>query len=97
MIQIDLPMPKGCDECPLNYDFCWCRGVEVGDNRDNEWPNDFDFSKRADWCPLKEKQETKCLNCIYEVARVTDFGIAKCVDGQWHDSTWFCANWELRE
>ena len=64
MIKIDLPMPDGCDECPFNFDYCWCRGVEKGDNRNNEWPSDFDFTTRPGWCPMKEQPEIiRCKEC----------------------------------
>ena len=91
MIQIDIPMPKGCDECPLNYDFCWCRGVEAGDNRDNEWPKDFDFTKRPGWCPLKDQPEiVRCKDCKYN----NPFGCMKLQIIVGDD--WFCADGERR-
>ena len=61
MLQIDLPMPEACDVCPLNYDFCWCKGFKS----DEEWEKvEDDWNKqvcegerRPEYCPLKEVKE----------------------------------------
>ena len=58
MLQIDLPMPEACFDCPLNYDFCWCKGFKS----DKEWEKYRDdwneqvceAKHRPEYCPLKE-------------------------------------------
>ena len=101
MIQIDLPMPDGCDECPFNYDYCWCRGVEAGNNRDNEWPSDFDFTKRPGWCPLKDQPEiVRCKDCKWWHESKTHKGYGDC--GQANGITlksfdWFCADGQRKD
>ena len=55
MLIIDRPMPEGCDVCPLMYDYIQCRALPEGcedDDAFHEW--DFDYTKRPEWCPLKE-------------------------------------------
>lgn len=50
MIQINMPMPKECGECPMrdeSYGFCALMGVYV----------DEDSLRRADECPLREVEE----------------------------------------
>lgn len=59
MIQIDLPMPQACDVCPLNYDFCWCKGFK--DNEFDKWSDDWndqvcEGERRPEYCPLKEQE-----------------------------------------
>lgn len=97
MIQIDIPMPDSCYDCPLNYDFCWCRGVEAGDNRNNEWPSDFDFSKQPDWCPLKEQPDiVRCKNCKH--GRLYEENSVDCeLNELAKDADWFCADGEHAE
>ena len=62
MIQIDLPMPEACDVCPLNYDFCWCKGFK--DNEFDKWSDDWNDQVcegecRPEYCPLKEVKENE--------------------------------------
>ena len=59
MLMIDKPMPEGCDVCPLMYDYIQCRALPEGcedDEAFHEW--DFDYTKRPDWCPLVEMNDT---------------------------------------
>ena len=51
MIQIDVPMPKNCSECPCNNDFINC-GVN-GKNFYEDGNADA-LDKRPEWCPIKE-------------------------------------------
>jgi len=56
MIQIDKPMPEGCDVCPLMYDYIQCNALPEGCEDDDDFNKDeFDWTKRPDWCPLKEQ------------------------------------------
>ena len=60
MIQIDKPMPKGCDVCPLMYDYIQCNALPEGCEDDDDFNNDgFDWTKRPDWCPLKDQEAVK--------------------------------------
>lgn len=62
MIQIDLPMPKACDVCPLNYDFGVCRGMNEDEWERNkkDWERQIcDGEQRPEYCPLKEQKPVK--------------------------------------
>ena len=54
MIQIDIPMPKNCGECPIcnEYLMCGvpCNGRGWGEND----VSDYFTNGRPEWCPLKE-------------------------------------------
>lgn len=64
MIQIDKPMPDGCDVCPLMYDYIQCNALPEGCEDDDDFNNyEFDWTKRPDWCPLKEI--VRCKDCIH--------------------------------
>lgn len=57
MIQIDKPMPEGCDVCPLMYDYIQCNALPEDCEDDDDFNNDeFDWTKRPDWCPLKDQE-----------------------------------------
>ena len=107
MIQIDLPMPEACDECPLNYDFCWCKGFK--DNEFDKWSDDWndhvcDRETRPEYCPLKEQEAfVRCKDCIYRgdkskcmVAVIAD---ANGIEPFMLDNRgeWFCADGEAKE
>ena len=57
MIQIDIPMPKSCGECPIcnEYLMCGvpCNGRGWGEND----VSDYYSNGRPEWCPLKEQKE----------------------------------------
>ena len=51
MVQIDMKMPKCCDDCPCSYDYIYCM---VGkDKIDIESSHE----KRMDFCPLVEVKD----------------------------------------
>ena len=56
MIQIDIPMPKNCGECPIcnEYLMCGvpCNGRGWGEND----VSDYFTNGRPEWCPLKEQE-----------------------------------------
>ena len=57
MIQIDKPMPDGCDVCPLMYDYIQCNALPEGCKDDDAFnEEEFDWTKRPEWCPLKEQE-----------------------------------------
>ena len=67
MILIDLPMPKACDVCPFNYDFCWCtafRNHDEWEKYSDDWNyHVYDRETRPEYCPLKEI--VRCKDCKY--------------------------------
>ena len=62
MIQIDIPMPKSCGECPIcnEYLMCGvpCNGRGWGENDVSDY-----FDGRPEWCPLKEPETELCDRC----------------------------------
>ena len=59
MILIDLPMPEACDVCPMNYDFGWCKAIDIDNPHFDEWGSEgFDYTTRSEYCPLKEQEAT---------------------------------------
>ena len=57
MLQVDLPMPKSCDVCPFNYDFCCCNAINAEDWKkvEDDWNwNVCERKDRPEYCPLKE-------------------------------------------
>lgn len=57
MIQIDKPMPEGCNVCPLMYDYIQCNALPEGCKDDDAMKRvGFDWTKRPEWCPLKERE-----------------------------------------
>ena len=58
MIQIDMPMPKNCIDCPACNEYLMCaipcNGRGCGENDVK------DFSQsRPEWCPMKDQTKTK--------------------------------------
>ena len=58
MIQIDMPMPKNCIDCPACNEYLMCA---IPCNGRGWGENDVkDFSQsRPEWCPMKEQTKTK--------------------------------------
>lgn len=58
MIQIDMPMPTNCIDCPACNEYLMC-AIPVNGRKWGE--NDVhDFSQsRPEWCPMKEHTKTK--------------------------------------
>ena len=85
MIQIDIPMPKNCGECPIcnEYLMCGvpCNGRGWGEND----VSDFYSNGRPEWCPLKEPQaETiECKMCGHRLQK------------DWSWCPW--CRWEIRQ
>ena len=56
MIQIDMPMPKNCLECPACNEYLMCaipvNGRKWGENDVREFGQG-----RPEWCPIKEQEE----------------------------------------
>ena len=93
MIQIDMPMPKNCIDCPACNEYLMCA---VPCNGRGWGENDVkDFSQnRPEWCPMKEQpQIVLCKDCKYGEAY--DDGGVIC-EAIWHDDDWFCADGERK-
>lgn len=79
MIQIDIPMPKNCGECPVCNELLMCgvpcngRGWGENDVRDY-------FSQgRPEWCPLKEQEAQKFF--VDESGKITPLPVVvRCKD-----------------
>ena len=58
MIQIDMPMPKNCLDCPACNEYLMCaipvNGRKWGENDVREFGQG-----RPEWCPMKEQTKTK--------------------------------------
>lgn len=62
MIQIDIEMPKTCNDCPCSYltegcysDYCQINGQDFNE----ETAENYGIYKRQKWCPLIEIKEDK--------------------------------------
>lgn len=67
MIQIDLPIPESCYDCPMNYDFSWCLALsrEEWEKYEDDWSLQVGKAEhRPEYCPLKEQPEIiMCKDC----------------------------------
>ena len=58
MIQIDMPMPENCFECPACNEYRMCaipvNGMGWGESHVREYKQ-----SRPEWCPLKEQEAIK--------------------------------------
>ena len=58
MIQIDMPMPNNCLDCPACNEYLMCaipvNGRKWGENDVREFSQN-----RPEWCPLKEQEKAK--------------------------------------
>ena len=91
MIQIDKPMPDGCDVCPLMYDYIQCNALPEGCKDDDAFNEEgFDWTKRPEWCPLKEI--VRCKDCKwFEMPRYGERGFCKNVE-LIRRTTFYCAD-----
>jgi len=62
MIQIDMPMPTNCLDCPACNEYLMCaipvNGRKWGENDVREFGQG-----RPEWCPLKEQETELCDRC----------------------------------
>lgn len=63
MIQIDMEMPKTCEECPMNYADLVCAGMyyilkdmDMVTKRIMADRFKVQYDVRPKWCPLKEEK-----------------------------------------
>lgn len=86
MIQIDMPMPKNCIDCPACNEYLMCA---IPCNGRGWGENDVkDFSQsRPEWCPLKDQpQIVRCKDCKHYMT------IHCTCDGCCISPDWFCAD-----
>ena len=83
MIQIDIPMPKNCGECPICNEYLMC-GVPCNGRGWGE--NDVSgFSgSRPTWCPMKENERLPIKSIMDETYGVTGGNCPTC--GNWIQS-----------
>ena len=95
MILIDRPMPKACNVCPCMYDYIQCTGLK--DNEHESLSACDDYTKRQEWCPLKEV--VQCKDCKYYDPQYCGEGFGWCTrNGIGHGThdEWFCADGERK-
>ena len=65
MIQIDIPMPKNCLDCPACNEYLMCA---IPCNGRGWGENDVkDFSQsRPEWCPMKEQEKLVDVDALRE-------------------------------
>ena len=79
MIQIDMPMPKNCIDCPACNEYLMCaipcNGRGWGENDVKEFSQ-----SRPEWCPMKEKEDVKPFHkCVgNEYTLIEDSGFDYC-------------------
>jgi hypothetical protein len=98
MIQIDMPMPTNCLDCPACNEYLMCaipvNGRKWGENDVREFGQG-----RPEWCPMQEQEAAvRCKDCKHWKSESDLFG--KCE--QWHlsgvySADWFCADGEKKE
>ena len=91
MIQIDMPMPKNCIDCPACNEYLMCAIPCNGRGWGENDVKDF-CQSRPEWCPMKEQpQIVRCKDCkkrdSWECWQYF-FGRIKIPDD------WFCADGE---
>lgn len=69
MIQIDMPMPTNCLDCPACNEYLTCaipvNGRQWGENDVREYGNG-----RPEWCPMKEQEAVvRCKDCKHYLAK----------------------------
>ena len=79
MIQIDMPMPKNCLDCPACNEYLTCAipvdGIKWGDNDVREFGQG-----RPEWCPMKEREAVKPKKAKYQPPMYTiyEYECEKC-------------------
>ena len=99
MIQIDMPMPTNCLDCPACNEYLMCaipcngRGWGENDVRDYS-------QSRPEWCPMKEQELVRCKDCKHGYLCEND---VRCENknnpamiGQHNSFDWFCADGERK-
>ena len=90
MIEIDMPMPKNCLDCPACNEYIMCAIPRAGAGWGANDVREFSQS-RPEWCPMKEQDViVRCKDCKHWW-----FGnyCDKHGKGQ-ENADWFCADGE---
>ena len=94
MILIDRPMPEACNVCPCMYDYIQCTALK--DNEHESLSACDDYTKRQEWCPLKEV--VQCKDCKH--GGLDFFGVNGywcSAHAEWHAGNWFCADGKQKD
>ena len=98
MIQIDMPMPTNCLDCPACNEYLMCaipvNGRKWGENDVHEFGQG-----RPEWCPMKEQEAVvRCKDCKH---RHSLTGTCVNIDGvcfqNYVADDWFCADGERKQ
>ena len=54
-LDMDIPMPENCFQCPLCHDYWHCRAKDVYFGPEDDWLE----KTRPNWCPLQEISPVK--------------------------------------
>ena len=102
MIQIDMPMPTNCLDCPACNEYLTCaipvNGRKWGENDVREFGQG-----RPEWCPMKEQEAVvRCKDCKYSNNRprnrIYREGMVLCErTDHGRDENWFCADGKRRD
>ena len=101
MIQIDMPMPKNCLDCPACNEYLMCaipvNGRGWGENDVREFGQG-----RPEWCPMEEKEAVvrckDCKECYFASNRIQSEQTFACgKHGIDVTRDWFCADGERKE
>lgn len=69
MIQIDMPMPTNCLDCPACNEYLTCaipvNGRKLGENDVREFGQ-----SRPDWCPMKDQEADKWISVTERLPEV---------------------------
>lgn len=98
MIQIDMPMPTNCIDCPACNEYLMCA---IPANGRGWGENDVkDFSQgRPEWCPMKEQEAiVRCMDCK-AWKQYDDLNLGECELFPEYNKMgdWFCNFGERKE
>ena len=54
-IDMDIPMPETCSQCPMCYDYKHCRAKDIYFGKEDGWI----CETRPNWCPLQDVSPVK--------------------------------------
>ena len=95
MIQLDMPMPTNCLDCPACNEYLTCaipvNGRKWGENDIREFGQG-----RPEWCPLKEQEAVvRCKDCKFSKPDWEEAIWCELYDCRRYKN-WFCADGERR-
>ena len=90
MIQIDMPMPTNCLDCPACNEYLMCaipcNGRGCGENDVKDYGQG-----RPEWCPMKEQEIVRCKDCKHILPKGFCHKHSRKVADDW-----FCADGEAK-